>query len=77
MQSCFTGFGNDLQALDRSAAQGEKVIVDTDFIDTQNLGPDSDQSFFYRVARRYKGFFQLGTQHIWCGERLAVNFAVG
>ncbi len=59
MQSCFTGFGDNLQALDRSATQGEKVIVDTDFIDTQNLGPDSDQDFLYRVARRYKGFFTL------------------
>ena len=59
------------------SAQGEKVIVDTDFIDIQNLGPDFDQGFLYRVARRYKGFFQLGTQHIRCGERLAVHFAVG
>jgi len=52
LQSCFTGFGDNLQALDRSATQGEKVIVDTNLIDTQNLGPDSDQDFLYRVAEK-------------------------
>ena len=76
LQSCFAGFGDDLQALDGSAAQVEKVIVDTNLINTQNLAPNPGQGFLHRVARRYKGFFQFGAQRIRRRKRLAVHFAI-
>ncbi|MCG3144896.1 MAG: hypothetical protein HONDAALG_02419 [Gammaproteobacteria bacterium] len=40
-------------------SQIEEVLADADLIGAEDIGPDSNQRFFNRSARRFKGRFRL------------------
>ncbi|PMQ07082.1 hypothetical protein PseAD21_28320 [Pseudomonas sp. AD21] len=60
----------------RMAAQFEKVVVSTDLLDLQHLGPDLRQRDFHRALRSRVFAAEPGVL-IRFGQGLAVEFAVG
>ncbi len=62
---------------ERVPAYLKKVVVNTDPLQPQHLGPELDQRLFQRIARRSVGFGQFRPDWLRCRQGLAVDFAVG
>ena len=55
------------------AAQGEKVIVNTDLLDPQNLCPGASHDLFQRSARCHKALLAFALREIGRGQRMTIN----
>jgi hypothetical protein len=59
------------------SSQLEEVIVDTDFLKTEEFYPNLSQLCLYWSARCYVDSFEFRTGLLWCWQGAAVNFSVG